>query len=749
MFNLSRKNCHIILLQIKQLKIVEELQQKELEKFQQQELEKFQQEQSEISRIKQSNKSRIKQSEISRIKQSEISRIKQSELTQSEKLLKQLQLTHSEKLQLTQSVKLVNQSQFNQSQLNQSQLNQSQLNQSQLNQSQLNQLKKIQPSKKYYYYYSIRYKQQNIQQQNIQQSNIQQQNIQQSNIQQQNIQQSNIQQQNIQQQNIQQQNIQQSNIKQSIIQQPIYSKIPLNIFQTWHTLDLPPLMKQNLEKLKVDNSEFIHYLYDDAMCRNFLKNNFDEDVLYTFDKLKPGAYKADLWRYCILYKYGGIYLDIKYYCINGFKLINLTDKEYYVRDRENNYEIGIYQALLSCYPNNKIMYQSIYKIVENVKNNIYGISSLHITGPHLLSIFFMSIEIKNMKLNLEVNGIQLNNNYILQYYKEYRKEQQLYQKLNHYGYLWETRNVYNYPILKTNNKINLTRKIIKNIMGKNIEFYSGTPTIIEQLDNTFLINIKWSNINYNENGSQVISQNLIILNSRFNIDNNFKKISDEIFLDENINIDDIKIFNYNNEYFYLANTYDNKHNIISISSNKYIINNNSYKLDDNIINSTIFDLNNINKSNWSFVIYKNDLCVVYDWFPLQIGKIDYTTHRLNTLIIKYNIPEFFIDTKGSTNGIIYNNEIWFIAYKTQIFYINKMKLQYLNYQHFFAIFDLNMNLIRYSELFKFDDYKIEFCIGLIIKKNKLILSYNLLNTQSIIATYDIDYINKNIKWYMN
>ena len=77
--------------------------------------------------------------------------------------------------------------------------------------------------------------------------------------------------------------------------------IPLNIFQTWSTLDLPPLMKQNVELLKKQNPEFTHYLYDDDMCRNFIKENFDKSILYTYDKLKAGAYKADLFRYCILY----------------------------------------------------------------------------------------------------------------------------------------------------------------------------------------------------------------------------------------------------------------------------------------------------------------------------------------------------------------------------------------------------------------------------------------------------------------
>ena len=71
-----------------------------------------------------------------------------------------------------------------------------------------------------------------------------------------------------------------------ITKKNITSIIPLNLFQTWYTLDLPKNMKENVDLLKKQNPEFKHYLYDDAMCREFISQNFDDDVLYSFDKLK-------------------------------------------------------------------------------------------------------------------------------------------------------------------------------------------------------------------------------------------------------------------------------------------------------------------------------------------------------------------------------------------------------------------------------------------------------------------------------
>ena len=46
------------------------------------------------------------------------------------------------------------------------------------------------------------------------------------------------------------------------------------------------------------------------MCREFIKVNFNPLVLKAYDTLIPTAYKADLFRLCVLYINGGIYGDL-------------------------------------------------------------------------------------------------------------------------------------------------------------------------------------------------------------------------------------------------------------------------------------------------------------------------------------------------------------------------------------------------------------------------------------------------------
>ena len=220
--------------------------------------------------------------------------------------------------------------------------------------------------------------------------------------------------------------------------------IPLKIYQTWYTKILPPKMLQTINSIKLNNPCFTHYLYDDNECREFIKTHFDINILNAFDKLIPGAYKADLWRYCVLYINGGIYLDVKYKPVKNFKLINLTEKEHFVIDRDN---YGIYNALMVTVPKNNYLLTAIKMIVQNVNSNFYGSNCLEPTGPHLLAkIIPNNSNLLDMRHdfyeNMNNRYIIYNNFLIFKSYNEYIQEHGTYSKKAHYSHLWSTKNIY-------------------------------------------------------------------------------------------------------------------------------------------------------------------------------------------------------------------------------------------------------------------------------------------------------------------
>jgi mannosyltransferase OCH1-like enzyme len=233
--------------------------------------------------------------------------------------------------------------------------------------------------------------------------------------------------------------------KPYILSNDISNNIPLDIYQTWFTKNLPIKMKQRVDTLKRQNPEFNYHLYDETDCREFIEKNFDRDVLFAYDSLIPGAYKADLWRLCILFINGGIYLDIKLICVNGFKLIELVDKNHFVKDRPVN---SIFNSLMVSQGGNIFLLKCIKQIVLNVKNKVYGKSCLSPTGPELLG----SIIDKSMNINVDlfhyIHGGYIIYKYIFVIsttYPEYNNERSsLYNAIKTKGYteLWNERKIY-------------------------------------------------------------------------------------------------------------------------------------------------------------------------------------------------------------------------------------------------------------------------------------------------------------------
>jgi mannosyltransferase OCH1-like enzyme len=230
-----------------------------------------------------------------------------------------------------------------------------------------------------------------------------------------------------------------------------YNKnIPLQVFQTWNTKVLPPKMKETVEYNKKNNPEINFYLYDDQDCREFIKSNFDHTVIDAFDILKPGAYKADLWRYCILYQYGGAYIDIKFKCYQGFKLKNIMKGNFIVMDRPAYFRrnFGIYNAFMIFDKRNPFLLKAIQKTVQNVQKRKYSYNNLYVTGPGMLGEIYLKnknispmVIMKNKTMN-NTNKMEIiyDKKPILVEYNEYRSE------INpsvHYGILWNNKDIYN------------------------------------------------------------------------------------------------------------------------------------------------------------------------------------------------------------------------------------------------------------------------------------------------------------------
>lgn len=128
-----------------------------------------------------------------------------------------------------------------------------------------------------------------------------------------------------------------------------------------------------------------HQIYTKESLRAFIEANYEEEVLWAYDKLKPYSYKADLGRFCLLNKLGGWYMDIAVRMVNSVE-VGPRIKFLAFRDiqRFSFTSWACATTVLYSQPDNEALQLAIQAIINNCKEEYYGITPLCPTGPTLL-----------------------------------------------------------------------------------------------------------------------------------------------------------------------------------------------------------------------------------------------------------------------------------------------------------------------------------------------------------------------------
>ncbi len=85
------------------------------------------------------------------------------------------------------------------------------------------------------------------------------------------------------------------------------NNIMKKIYMSYKNKNIPDYIIPTWREL---NPTYDVILYDNMDCVNFLRTYYDQKYVDIFNYIKDGPIKADFWRVCILYKFGGVYTDI-------------------------------------------------------------------------------------------------------------------------------------------------------------------------------------------------------------------------------------------------------------------------------------------------------------------------------------------------------------------------------------------------------------------------------------------------------
>ena len=324
-------------------------------------------------------------------------------------------------------------------------------------------------------------------------------------------------------------------------------------------------------------------------------------------------------------------------------------------------------------------------------------------------------------------------------------------------------------ILKPITTINLSNELEIKVADTPTKFWSSSSCLISVKDG-YVLNTRY--VNYyirNENGSYMYcDQHIITANQNTHFNKDFS-VKDAKLFDLNyenrryIGIEDVKIFeDVETNKLIFTGTGFHKNRLIGIMYGNYDINN-----DKLLGNEVTCSFNQCEcEKNWVFVDYKGSTHIVYNWYPLQICKLNEEKTTIHKVIEK-ETPAIFSYFRGSSSSFKYykkinldkkysnknskegtEGEIQLDMFETELWFIVHMVSYELprHYYHVFVVFDEEMNFLRYSAPFKFEGTPIEYCLSVVVEDERVIVNYSCWDRTTQIAIYDKNYIDSIVKY---
>lgn len=486
------------------------------------------------------------------------------------------------------------------------------------------------------------------------------------------------------------------------------------------------LLKRGLEQ-EPNNDRYTFYL-----ANSYRDSGQYYNAIETYKKrIEIGGWFDEVWHsyYSIgkCYKHLGDMVNAVYWWLEAY--------QYYPHRIENLYEIIHHYR---CIGKNTIAY-GFYSMAESERKR-----------NHNMDYLFLQKDVYDYKLDYELS--------IIGYYCNYNNHdlRKVSLKVMNYPFVEEniSRNVlsnykfyskslmeYATKTCSNNNNLKLLKTIGENIpeiqMMKDT-FSSSTPSVLLMRDTKdLLINVRYVDYFINEKGGYENRGNIRTKNVIAQIDTSTDEweIINEFVLKYNDSIDNLYVGLEDLRLFSLSSSPDivkyncnrglDYHNI-KIEYGCIDVDNETTKNDTLLEKTDQFQV----EKNWIlFENSKQQEKIIYGWNPLVIGDIQNENQFIVTDTI--DSPPFFKHLRGSTNGVVIDDEVWFVCHV-----VSYEDRRY--YYHIIVVLDSTTYQVkRYTPLFTFEKEKVEYTLGFVYleENQELLFGYSLYDNKTKYAVF--------------
>ena len=290
------------------------------------------------------------------------------------------------------------------------------------------------------------------------------------------------------------------------------------------------------------------------------------------------------------------------------------------------------------------------------------------------------------------------------------------------------------PMKESNMAIlnNIGKELLLPYIG---EFASSTPTMCYNNNGELLVGLRFVNYRIGDKGEYINQEHIETKNVIATIDMNmpdWKKTSEFLLNYDTthnnlyVGLEDVRLMTTknSNDIYYNANR-----GLGDWSKHKMVIEHGVLNMLTESVDKSVFlkyEKQTDIEKNW--VLFQgNDqettLKAIYKWQPLTIGNIVDNEFQTTSEIPS---PNFFRYLRGSTNGVIVGDEIWFLTHLVS--YEDRRW-----YYHCMVVLDKNTyKLKKYSPLFTFEKKPVEYCLGFVHIKsnNRFLIGYSVLDKET-------------------
>ncbi len=145
----------------------------------------------------------------------------------------------------------------------------------------------------------------------------------------------------------------------------------------------PTEVTNTLNKILYDNPEWVQIYFDDDDCESFVAYHYPQ-YKWHYDNLIPGAYKADLFRLLVIFKWGGVYNDIGHNYLAPILSV-IDDNDEFVSATEetksHSFRHALHNSFIAAYPNHPLVHYMITEITRDIEYCRLNADPLDVTGP--------------------------------------------------------------------------------------------------------------------------------------------------------------------------------------------------------------------------------------------------------------------------------------------------------------------------------------------------------------------------------